>query len=431
MKAKIAVIGAGSYVFGPSMLKQAMMDNRLDDVELALMDVDAGMVSLMSDVARATAKRQGMSVKVTGHSQRATALDGADFVVCSAAVQGIKRSNMDADAIHRIIPDYPFYENGGLQGISYALRQIALTEQIVQDMRRSCPNAWLLTVANPLPRVCQAAHELGVQTAGFCSAASGFFSVAWRLLQEGQEKYPWSNASAIWDFKAAGLNHFAFLLEFRDQATGQDLTPALTAAIQAGKTSGNPVCERFFRNTGVWLLPCDKESRDFLAPDGLVLSQTGNAFHGDPAQRQRRLDWLAQVVSGDASLADLPSESWEKPVELIISMLGGAESKFRAVNLINRGQISNLPAGVFVETPAIGTSSGPVPENVTLPDAVLPYATRAAALADTVIRAALERKRSLVYQAVELDPTILDKTAGRQAIDECMKAHADLLPEYS
>ena len=431
MKAKIAVIGVGSYVFGPSMLKQGMVDNRLDDVELALMDVDGGLVNLMVDVAEATAKRQGLNVKVTGHTKRSTALDGSDFVVCSAAVQGIKRSHMDADAIHRVIPDYPFYENGGLQGISYAMRQIVLTEEIVHDMRRSCPKAWLLTVANPLPRVCQAACELGVQTAGFCSAASGFFSGTWRMLHNGEDHYPWSKASAIWDFKAAGLNHFSFLLEFTDKASGEDLRPLLASALEAGKTSGSPVCERFFKKTGVWLLPCDKESQEYLAPEGFARSKEGHAFHGDPSQRQQRLDWLAQVVKGDASLADLTGESWERPVELIISMLGGPESKFRAVNLVNRGQISNLPVGIVVETPAVGTRNGPVPESITLPDVVLPYAMTAGTLADMVVRAALEKKLSLVYKAVELDPTVLDKAKGKIAIDQCMKVHADLLPEYS
>jgi hypothetical protein len=30
-----------------------------------------------------------------------------------------------------------------------------------------------------------------------------------------------------------------------------------------------------------------------------------------------------------------------------------------------------------------------------------------------------------------LDPTILDKTAGRRALNECLKAHADILPVFS
>jgi hypothetical protein len=32
---------------------------------------------------------------------------------------------------------------------------------------------------------------------------------------------------------------------------------------------------------------------------------------------------------------------------------------------------------------------------------------------------------------VELDPTVMDKKAGVEAIDSCLVAHADLLPEYA
>ena len=36
-----------------------------------------------------------------------------------------------------------------------------------------------------------------------------------------------------------------------------------------------------------------------------------------------------------------------------------------------------------------------------------------------------------VHQAVELDPTVLDKPAGIRAIDECLAVHADVLPAYA
>lgn len=35
--------------------------------------------------------------------------------------------------------------------------------------------------------------------------------------------------------------------------------------------------------------------------------------------------------------------------------------------------------------------------------------------------------RKLVHEAVESDPTVTDKSAGIEAIDECLKAHEDLI----
>jgi len=66
-------------------------------------------------------------------------------------------------------------------GISYSLRQIALISEVAADMKARCPQAWLLDIANPLPRVTQAAHELGVQTAGFCSVSLESYAMLARV----------------------------------------------------------------------------------------------------------------------------------------------------------------------------------------------------------------------------------------------------------
>jgi alpha-galactosidase/6-phospho-beta-glucosidase family protein len=49
---KIAVIGAGSYVFGPSVLAGAILGRRPEGAELALVDVDRQVLDLMAGVGR-------------------------------------------------------------------------------------------------------------------------------------------------------------------------------------------------------------------------------------------------------------------------------------------------------------------------------------------------------------------------------------------
>ena len=49
---KVALIGAGSFVFGPSILHETIVTHRLDDVELALVDLDSEAVELMAGVGR-------------------------------------------------------------------------------------------------------------------------------------------------------------------------------------------------------------------------------------------------------------------------------------------------------------------------------------------------------------------------------------------
>ena len=427
---KIAFIGAGSYTFGPSMIKQAFVENRLDGIELALMDARRESAELMAALARKTAERVGVKATITATDRRDEALAGADFVICSVAVQGQRRFEMDCDVVRRVCPAHIITEFGGVAGISYSLRQIAMIEGLAADMKRLCPDAWLLNVANPLPRVCQAAHERGVHTVGFCSASSGVYNLAWMLLKGERLRYPWTAAKERWDVTMAGLNHFSWLLAMRERATGEDILPRLRARLDAGATTNNPRCEGIWRETGWLVLPYDGHCQDFLPPVGTEHSRTEN-FHGTAEERDARMAFLRRADEGQASVEDLPGESWERPMDLIAALALGRKAQFNSVNLVNDAQIPSLPRGVFVESPGEADAKGLRTPTLPLPDSTLPYALSAAAVTDTIVRAALTRSRALVRRAVELDPTVIDKRTGIAAMDALLSAHADVLPAYA
>jgi alpha-galactosidase/6-phospho-beta-glucosidase family protein len=97
------------------------------------------------------------------------------------------------------------------------------------------------------------------------------------------------------------------------------------------------------------------------------------------------------------------------------------------LNLVNQGQIAELPRGVFVETPVMVDGQGVTPEPMTLPAPVAAYCRKTAAVTAAIVGAGMARKRELVREAVELDPTIVNKAAGWEAMQECMNADSDIL----
>lgn len=427
---KVAVVGAGSFVFGPSVLKDAILENRLNGLELALLDVDRETVQLMAGVGRRMAREAGVKAKVTAHTQRAKAFDGADFVVCSAARQIFKRFQMDCEIIGRLAPGHLITEFGGVAGISYSLRQMALIQELAADIRKLCPKAWLFNVSNPLPRVAQAAHEAGVRTVGFCSVSIGCYGMLWRIFGGEAIKYPFARGRETWTALMAGLNHFSWLLELRGRESGVDAMPDLRRRLSCGATSGQTRCEKYCRRTGYLLTAGDNHVRDFLAPEPGA-HQLREASHGTAAERERRLKLLRDVAAGKAPWDDLTAhESWEKPLDLVAAMAFGRPAEFSALNLINDGQIPSLPRNVFVETPCSVSARGPVPRKIVLPRGIRPLCLRTAQVTAAIVRAGAARRRKLVHHAVELDPTVIDKKAGCTAIDECLKAHADVLPAY-
>jgi len=425
---KVAVIGAGSYVFGASILKQALLEHRLDGVELALMDVQPDLVGLMGGVGQRLVCELGLKSRVSVHTHRDAALDGADFVLCAAAAEIHRRFMMDCEAVARFCPGHWVTEFGGVAGTSYSLRQIALITGLADAMKLRCPSAWLLNSSNPLPRVCQAAHERGARTVGFCSVAVGGLSGVWHLLHGEWLPWPPTRAEAAWDVTMAGVNHLSWLIGLRDKATGADLMPELRRQIaESGDASRSFALAR---ETGCLPMSGDSHIRDFLEPLGPPPPHDA-PHHGTAQEREARLALLREVADGRRAWDPLfEHAAWERPVDLVAAMAVGRPCHFHALNLPNAGQVPNLPRGVFVETPAEGTSGGPVPVAVELPASVAPYCERAARVTDAIVRAASERSRKLLREAVELDPTILDKRAGMQGVNACLEAHADLLPVF-
>ncbi|SHF60507.1 Family 4 glycosyl hydrolase [Caldanaerobius fijiensis DSM 17918] len=120
---KITVIGAGSFVFGPTVLKDAIIKNRLDDCELALVDINKELVDLMASVGKRIARENNVSIKITSTTRREEALEGADFVISSAAIQGIKRWLMDYEVLKKYGLMIRHGNAEGLEALSILLGQ--------------------------------------------------------------------------------------------------------------------------------------------------------------------------------------------------------------------------------------------------------------------------------------------------------------------
>ena len=114
----------------------------------------------------------------------------------------------------------------------------------------------------------------------------------------------------------------------------------------------------------------------------------------------------------------------------IAALRGGPVARLHSLNVRNDGLIPGLPAQVFVEVPATVNENGIHPQPCVLPPTALKLCQRTAAVTDAVVRGGLRHSRSALREAVELDPTIVDKNAGWAALEECLAEHADLLSEF-
>lgn len=422
MSCKIVYVGAGSYTFGPSVLAQSLIDHDLGEAELALVDVNESSLELMRGVAARLCKTMGRKTRISVHTDPSSALPGADFVICSASPAMRQRFATACRIIEEVIPEHVATEFGGVAGLTNSISLCRFIKSLCEQITTHCPEALLLNVANPLPRVCQAASESGVKTVGFCSASLGVYAQLWRLFGHDDVDYPFSDPREQWRLTCAGLNHFAFLLKFEDRKTGTDLMPTLLDKLRTPENStGNPRCERFALDTGHLLVPCDTHCTDFL-PAQTREGEQHTPWHGDENEREKRLNELREVASGNGDWKLVNKHpSWERPLDLVVALTQNHTASFHSLNLLNTDRhIANLPEHVYVETPATADSRGIHPEQITLPDQIEPYCRHVALVTDTIVRAAMLNKEHLVKLATQLDPSIGDKESGWEAVRRCM-----------
>ena len=113
-----------------------------------------------------------------------------------------------------------------------------------------------------------------------------------------------------------------------------------------------------------------------------------------------------------------------------VAVSGGRAATFHSLNLINAGQLPDLPAGVFVETPTVVDSQGAHPRRLRLPEPVVRLNRPQAEINDLIVQGALTSQMARLDEALELDPTVLDKAAGQQALRACIAAHPDVMPVF-
>lgn len=94
-KPKIVIVGAGSAIFGLSMLKDAFSTKDLWGSELVLVDIDKVAVERMESVAIRFNDYLDAGYKISSTTDRLDALPGADFVIVSIAVDRVKMWKKD------------------------------------------------------------------------------------------------------------------------------------------------------------------------------------------------------------------------------------------------------------------------------------------------------------------------------------------------
>ena len=283
---KITVIGAGSASFGENTLSAIMRSKKLKGSTLALVDRNAGSLDIVHRLAERLNREWKSGMNITAHSHHAEALADSHFVVNAIEVgarEGLWQKDFEIPLKYGV--RQPYAENGGPGGFAHAARNIGPIMQIAHDMETLCPEAWFVNFTNPMIRICDAVNRhSSIKAVGLCHqifAGYGMVGVALAkdLDIEVPEGLTGMHASVdqhplqhrvkeqivpLIDIRAAGLNHFTWILSIHDRRTGEDLYPLFRKRFFELDPKFEPLTRDVFSAFGLFPVPGDTHLCEYL-----------------------------------------------------------------------------------------------------------------------------------------------------------------------
>jgi len=449
---KIAIIGAGGYVFPLRLVGDLLSFPELRATTLALMDIDPGRLAVTAGAARELVGHHRFPTTIEATTDRRRALDGADVVIVTFQVGGLEAYRLDVEIPRRYGLDQTVGDTLGPGGVFRFLRSAPVYRGIAADMAELCPGALLINYANPMAMSCWYLAALGARTVGLCHSVQGTSRMLARQLGVPYEEV---------NYLAAGINHQAWFLRF--ERGGEDLSPRLRETMarrHLRRPGGNGLAvdrgdhSDADRGDSDYEGGAERVRTEIMAAFGFFHTESSHHaseylpyFRKTPAMAEefirQRWDYY-EVCSARAEgdpvgdlLARLKGElapSLEYGARLVRAMVTGEPAVVYG-NVSNDGLIPNLPLGCCVEVPCL------VDQNGVQPTAVGPLPPQCAAVNRTnvnvqelAVAAALEENAEHVYHAVMLDPltgALLTLEQIRAMVDELREAEAAWLPAFA
>jgi len=432
MVAKIVLIGAGSASFGLSSVCDLFAEREaLWGSTVALVDINPQALASMVRVAQRMNAQAGYPFKIEAATDRREVLPGAGFVIISIAVERNKRWRLDWEIPLKHGVKHVLGENGGPGGLFHAMRNIPPVLEICRDIEALCPEALVLNFTNPEGRICLAATRYTrLQFVGLCHGIGMAQSVVSRALHLPVEEI---------DPKAAGLNHFTWLLELRRLSTGEDLYPAFRKAmaerveeLEAQVGWGLRLSARLMDTYGYWPSPSDDHVGEYLSYAWELCGLDGYDFEAAERGAANTYEDVRAYAAEERPVDELLDyRSGERAVAIITGMVHNTHQYELAVNVPNAGLIANLPEWAVVEVPAVIDASGVHGLRIgPLPAPIAAMCHNQVSVIDRMVEAAVHGDRNAALQALLLDPVISSISQAEAIFDELMAAHRDLLPQF-
>ena len=426
MNLKIAVIGAGSLSFTPSLLRDFSQFEDLFGSKIVLMDIDDSKLPQVLDMAKRINRVAGANYIFETTTDRKKALEDADFVIISieTARMGLWRTDFSISEKYGVYQ--PQEENGGPGGFAHSMRQIPAIMDICHDMEKMCPDAWIINLSNPMTQICLAIHRYtNLKFVGLCHGIYEIRKPLAKVLGVDEKSL---------DLKAAGINHFTWILNITLKPKGEDMYPLLREKLSNFDSAFMPLSRDLFNLYGLFPSPSDGHITEFihLCPKEKWPQYNMKNFDIDAytSHLNREIREVIEISKDEEKIKKyLAERSPVIAVDIISAIVHDHNTLCLAVNIPNEGCISNLPEDSVVEIPAIASAQGIRGINMgKLPSSIASFCQRALTINEFTVDAIVKGSYNLALQALVLDPYVKSIDTAKKILDEFLSVYKDYVP---
>jgi len=447
IKPTITVIGAASTTFGPKVLRDILNHPQVWGSELRFVDINQERLAIYDKLAHRISALLDQPIKITSTTDRREVLAGSDYVIISVDTGHYNTWELDFTIPVKLGVRQVLGELGGPGGLFHSLRQIPLHLEIARDIETLCPEAMVMVCSNPLNRICLAMERYANtgQIVGLCHGVEmALYLYLNRVLEiDGDDM----------DVTAAGTNHLTWILDLRRKSSGEDLYPLLKERLAAIEAKEQSLSRKLLEVYGYFSGTLDSHAGEYIPYAYEFFGLQGIDFAASLEQEEKRWQYLRALAEdevqwdryeqfvGDQAVfsAELRLDDFFKPrswadtlaFPLIAAQTSHKLHRLPAINMLNAGAITNLPADVFVETPAIVDGSGIRLVSIgALPKPLAAFCRRDIDQMELIVEAGATGDRNRVLQAMLLDPVIDSVRVAEHVLDEMMQVHAPYLPQF-
>lgn len=434
---KIAFIGAGSFGFTRTLVKDILSFPAFADAEIALMDINPKRLSYIEQACRKIVAAGKYPAKVTATMNRAEALQGADGVLITILSGGVKIWRYDVEIPKKYGVDINVGDTRGPAGIFRYLRTVNDMLDICRDIDKYCPNAIVLNYTNPMAMLCRTVQgECKANITGLCHSVQGTAEMLAGWIGADMKDVT---------YLCAGINHQAFYLNYK--VNGVDAYPQIRKALEKPEIyNAEQVRNEMYYALGYYVTESSGHNSEYNAwfrkrPD-LIEKYCTNGTNWNPGHYGYILDCYLER-----------EDTWEKDItewlaQDEIDITRGHEYAawiFNAVfgdntmyefngNVRNFGLIDNLPNGACVEVPVVASKAGLRAMHVgELPPQLAILINTSSRCEELAIEGSLTGDREKIYQSIIFDPltsSVLGLREIRSMVDEMFAANEAYLPQF-